>query len=81
MKTGVIDYAVYERGKEYLGTANVQLPDIAQKLLSYYAAGVGGDIDTIHPNPGTTAARLRHQCVYRCWAHNARIQPYDFCRC
>lgn len=45
MKTGVIDYAVYERGKEYLGTANVQLPDIAQKLLSYYAAGVGGDIE------------------------------------
>lgn len=45
MKNGVIDYAVYERGKDYLGTANIQLPEIVQKVLSYYAAGLGGDME------------------------------------
>lgn len=45
MKTGVIDFAVFEDGKEYLGTANVQLPDITQKVIGVSAVGLGGDIE------------------------------------
>ena len=45
MKTGVIDFAVFEDGNEYLGIANVQLSDITQKMISVSAVGLGGDIE------------------------------------
>lgn len=45
MKTGVIDFAVFENGSEYLGIANVQLSTITQKLITVSAVGLGGDIE------------------------------------
>jgi len=45
MKTGVIDFAIFKNGKEYLGAASVQLPDIVHKVISYSGAGLGGDIE------------------------------------
>ena len=45
MKTGTIDFAVFEDGKEYLGLASVTLPNIAQKMLSVDMAGVGGTVE------------------------------------
>lgn len=45
MKTGTIDFHVYEDGKKYLGMASVQLPNIAQKMLSVSVAGTGGDVE------------------------------------
>ena len=42
---GVIEYAIYENSKEYLGTANIQLPTIASKLFTVNGAGLGGDLD------------------------------------
>jgi len=45
MDSGIINYAVYEDGKEYLGMANVQLPDQVNKKLTVNGAGIPGDID------------------------------------
>lgn len=44
-KNGTIDFAVYEDGREFLGFANVQLPDIVQKVLTVDVAGVAGTME------------------------------------
>ena len=44
-KVGVVDFAVFERGKDYLGMASVQLPTVNQKVIAYSAAGTGGDFE------------------------------------
>lgn len=44
-KTGVIDFAVFENGTEFLGIANVQLSTITQKLITVSSVGLGGDIE------------------------------------
>lgn len=46
MKTGTVNFLVFEDGKEYLGMASVTLPNIAQKMLSVSVAGTGGDFET-----------------------------------
>lgn len=50
MKAGVINFAVYENGSEYLGIAKVTLPDTENKTLTVNGAGIAGDIDI--PVPG-----------------------------
>lgn len=50
MKAGVINFAVYENGSEYLGIAKVTLPDTENKTISVNGAGIAGDIDL--PVPG-----------------------------
>ncbi len=50
MNTGVINFAVYENGSEYLGLAKITLPDMTNKTLSVNGAGIPGDIDI--PVPG-----------------------------
>ncbi len=45
MKTGVIDFAVFENGNEYLGIASVNFSDVTQKIINVSAVGLGGDIE------------------------------------
>lgn len=42
---GVINYAVYENGSEYLGLAKVTLPDYSNKKFTVNGVGIGGDVD------------------------------------
>ncbi|MBR6873023.1 MAG: phage major tail tube protein [Ruminococcus sp.] len=44
VKGGIIDYAIYENGSEYLGTARITLPDISAKTFTTNGAGIPGDI-------------------------------------
>ena len=48
-QSGVIDYAIYENSKEYLGTANIQLPTITNKVITIGGAGMAGDVDVPIP--------------------------------
>lgn len=50
MKAGVINFAVYENGSEYLGIAKVTLPDAENKTITVNGAGIAGDVDI--PVPG-----------------------------
>lgn len=50
MEAGIINYAVYENGSEYLGMANVTMPNLSNKKLTVNGAGIPGDIDL--PVPG-----------------------------
>ena len=50
MQAGIINYAVYENGSEYLGIANVTLPNKSYKKMTVNGAGIPGDIDL--PVPG-----------------------------
>ncbi len=50
MNAGVINFAVYENGTEYLGLAKITLPDMTNKMLTVNGAGIPGDIDV--PVPG-----------------------------
>lgn len=50
MDSGIINFAVYENGSEYLGLANVQLPDQVNKKQTVNGAGIPGDIEV--PVPG-----------------------------
>lgn len=45
LNAGTVDFAVYENGKEYLGTAKVTPPTVANKTFTLSGAGLGGDID------------------------------------
>ncbi len=45
MDAGIINFAVYENGSEYLGMANVALPDRSNKKLTVNGAGIPGDIE------------------------------------
>lgn len=50
MDAGIINFAVYENGSEYLGLANVTMPNLTNKKLTVNGAGIAGDIDI--PIPG-----------------------------
>lgn len=43
----VINYAVYEDAKEYLGLANVQLPDLTALTTALSGAGIAGNVETV----------------------------------
>lgn len=45
MDAGVINFAVYENGSEYLGMASVSMPDMVEKTFSVNGAGIAGDLD------------------------------------
>lgn len=42
---GVINYALYEDGKRFLGIAKVTMPDKVSKSFTMNGAGIGGDIE------------------------------------
>lgn len=42
---GVINYAVYENGKRYLGIAEVTLPDFEKPVFNVSGPGIGGEVD------------------------------------
>lgn len=44
VKGGIIDYAIYENGSEYLGTARITLPDVSAKTFTANGAGIPGDV-------------------------------------
>lgn len=44
-EVGTIDFAVYEDSTEFVGMANVQLPDKNQKVITMNGAGIGGDVE------------------------------------
>jgi len=44
-EVGTIDFAVYEDSVEFIGMANVQLPDKNQKVITMNGAGIGGDVE------------------------------------
>ncbi len=50
MDAGIINYAVYEDGSEFMGIANVTLPDQVNKTLAVNGAGIAGDVNM--PIPG-----------------------------
>jgi phage tail tube protein FII len=45
MNAGVINFAVYENGSEFLGLAKVTFPDSANKTFTVNGAGIAGDVD------------------------------------
>lgn len=45
MDAGVINFAVYENGSEYLGIAKCTMPDSSNKVFTVNGAGIPGDID------------------------------------
>lgn len=45
--SAVINFAVYEDGKEYIGTASATLPDISLLTVSHSGAGIGGNIEDV----------------------------------
>ncbi len=47
---GVINFAIYENGSEYLGVAKITFPDMSNKKLTVNGAGIPGDVDL--PVPG-----------------------------
>lgn len=47
---GIINFAVYENGSEYLGIAKITLPAKTNKVLTVNGAGIPGDVDV--PVPG-----------------------------
>lgn len=50
MDAGIINCALYEDGSEYLGIANITLPNTSNKKLNINGVGIAGDIDM--PVPG-----------------------------
>lgn len=57
MDGGVINFAVYENGSDYLGMASVSMPTLTSKVITVNGAGIAGDIDL--PVPGhKDAARV-----------------------
>lgn len=45
MNVGVINFAVYENGSEFLGMAKITMPDSTTKTITVNGAGIPGDID------------------------------------
>lgn len=45
--SAVINFAVYEDGKEYIGTAKASLPDISLLTASHSGAGIAGNIEDV----------------------------------
>ncbi len=45
MDAGIINFAVYEDGSEYLGIAKISLPELSNKTLTVNGAGIAGDVD------------------------------------
>ena len=43
----VVNYAIYENATEYLGTTEVELPDIAFLTEEISGAGIGGKVEEI----------------------------------
>lgn len=56
MDAGIINFAVYENGSEYLGLAKITLPDLSSKKLTVNGAGIPGDVDL--PIPGHRDAMI-----------------------
>ncbi len=44
---GVINFAVYEDGREYVGMAQASLPDITLLTQTISGAGIAGNIETV----------------------------------
>lgn len=44
-EVGTVDFAVYEDSNEFIGIANVQLPDKNQKVITINGSGIGGDVE------------------------------------
>lgn len=44
-QAGIIDYAVYENGKEFIGMAKVSLPEVSNKVFTVNGAGIAGDYE------------------------------------
>lgn len=54
MQSGIITFAVYEDGSEYMGLAKCTLPDVSHKTATISGAGLAGDIEV--PMTGQTEA-------------------------
>lgn len=44
-QAGIIDFALYENGKEFIGMANVSLPNITNKMFTVNGAGIAGEYE------------------------------------
>ena len=47
MDQSVINFAVYEDGREHLGMASVDLPEVNHLVQTISGAGIGGNIETV----------------------------------
>ena len=47
MEQGIINFAVYEDGNEYMGLASVTLPDTTYLTQSISGAGIGGNVEAV----------------------------------
>lgn len=54
INAGIIDFALYENGSEFLGVARVTMPNIQRKTITVSGAGVLGDLEV--PVPGQASA-------------------------
>lgn len=45
MEAGIVNFAIYENGSEYLGMADVTMPTRTNKKLTANGAGIAGDVD------------------------------------
>ena len=62
MDSAVINFAVYEDGKEFIGTASATMPDIGFAAVSHSGAGISGEIEDVilgHLNAMTLGLNFR----------------------
>lgn len=62
MDSAVINFAVYEDGKEFIGTASATMPDIGFATVSHSGAGISGEIEDVilgHLNAMTLGLNFR----------------------
>ncbi len=60
---GIVNYALYEDGKRYLGVASVNLPDCESEVFTVNGAGIAGEIEipvTSYLKPMTVTINFRH---------------------
>jgi len=82
---GVVNYALYENGKRYLGIATVNLPDCESEVFTASGAGVAGEVEipvTSYLKPMTVTINFRHanEAAYTLAeerAHNITLRRSD----
>ncbi len=60
---GIVNYALYEDGKMYLGIATVSLPDCESEAFTMNGAGIAGEVEipvTSYLKPMTVTINFRH---------------------
>jgi len=73
-EVGTIDFAVYEDADEFLGMADVTLPEKNQKTITMNGAGIGGDVEV--PVNGHYDAMTLEMTFRTYTARHARLREH-----